>query len=105
MAYQALNIIGSFTAGVPFVQRDAQTDRDQVEAYRSVLREQVQLGSQFSPDNVGDVADRMHVGDPPHERRNPQLFLRYPRKEKDSSAEGQGAEASSEPGSQLDVVV
>ncbi|MFO0946510.1 MAG: hypothetical protein U1D30_11260 [Planctomycetota bacterium] len=89
MAYQSLNIIGSFTAAAPAIQRDTAADRDRVEAYRSLLKNQVQLRNGVV--NDVDADDRMVVGDAPHERRNPYLFLRYNTNPHTENAEEGGA--------------
>jgi hypothetical protein len=80
MAYQSLNIIGSFTAGTTSVQNQVSADRERVEAYRSLLRRQVQAGKSgtFDADAlIDDVDDRMTIGDAPEEQRSPYLMKRY----------------------------
>lgn len=100
MAYQSLNIIGSFTAGAPAVQRDVVADRDRAEAYRSLLRNQARYREGVIVDVESD--QRMVVGDAPHERRNPYLFLRYENEEK---PKGEETPENPTPGTQLDMVV
>lgn len=102
MAYQSLNIIGSFTAAAPAIQRENAADRDRVEAYRSLLKNQVQFRNGVV--NDVDAEDRMVVGDAPHERRNPYLFLRYhnqPRKENPEA----GGDTPAGPGDHIDLLV
>lgn len=103
MAYQSLNIIGSFTAGAPAVQREASADRDRVEAYRSLLRNQVQFRNGVVTDVESD--QRMVVGDAPHERRNPYLFLRYEQEAKRPAEEETEEPKTTLPGEKLDLVV
>lgn len=73
MAYQSLNIIGSFTAGIPAVNRDIAEERSRVEAYRSLMRSQIEQARTEASENVSTLEreGRMFVGDAPHERRNP----------------------------------
>lgn len=104
MAYQSLNIIGSFTQGATAIQREVAVDRERAETYRTLLRDQVVLRNRGTLEDVSGVEadDRLVVGDGPHsQRRNPYLFLRYPRKERRESEEP----TSNEPGGSLDVVV
>jgi hypothetical protein len=105
MAYQSLNIVGSFTAGVPAIQREMEAQRDRVEAYRSLMRDQISRQDELSAEEVAAIQTSEHtiVDDVPHDRRrNPYLFLRYPRKSESGTAppESQDEEV---PG--LDVVV
>ena len=83
MAYQTLNIIGSFTAGVPAVQREYGSERARIEAFKSTLRDQAVQQNRMATEDATTVpdSDQKIVGDAPHQRRNPYLFLRYPRSE------------------------
>lgn len=102
MAYQSLNIIGSFTAGTTAVQSQISADRDRIEAYRALLREQGRLRADGSRDaellvQDVDASDRMAVGDAPEEQRSPYLFQeRYSQSAK--------AQASTEPVDESDPV-
>lgn len=92
MAFQSLNIIGSFLMGTPAVQKEVAVERERADAYRSLMRKQVELANRSSPDDVANVesvesTDKMVVGDAPEERRNPYLFLRYPKKSRNPSTE------------------
>ncbi len=105
MAYQSLNIVGSFTAGVPAIQREAEAQRDRVEAYRSLMREQISRQDELSAEEVAAIQTSEHtiVDDVPHDRRrNPYLFLRYPRKPESTEPP---AESDEEQAPGLDVVV
>lgn len=105
MAYQSLNIIGSFTAGVPAVQREYGSDRARIEAFRSTLRDQATQQGRMATEDATTVADgeQKVVGDAPHQRRNPYLFLRYPPSEPKAVADDVPAEV--ENAQRLDVVV
>ena len=101
MSYQSLNIIGSMTAGVQTVQLERQTDRDRVDAYRAMMKDQVTLRSGSSPDEVDVIEDRMVVGDAPEEhKKNPYLFLRY-----NAHREVQEEPEDEDSGGKLDLVV
>lgn len=81
MAYQSLNIIGSFSAATPFLQTQVSNDRERAEAYRQLLREQVTHRNPTDqtsegPAEVAATSDRMTVGDEPEEGRSPYLFQR-----------------------------
>lgn len=105
MAYQSLNIVGSFTAGVPAIQREVEAQRDRVEAYRSLMRDQISRQDELSAEEVAAIQTSEHtiVDDVPHDRRrNPYLFVRYPKKT--GSAEPQ-PEPSDQEATGLDVVV
>lgn len=101
MAYQALNIVGSFTAGATVAQREAAADRDRADAYRALMRSQLQDRMGTLAEEVTDVKtdDRMQIGDAPQDRRNPYLFLRYQGRPKPQSDDGESAPNS------LDTVV
>ena len=92
MAYQSLNIIGSFTAATPVIQQQIAADRDRAEAYRNMLREQVrqpnplQKGSE-GPSEISETSDRMTIGDHPDEGRNPYLFQQQTPPDKEMPAE------------------
>lgn len=105
MAYQSLNIVGSFTAGVPAIQREMEAQRDRVEAYRTLMREQISRHDELSAEEVAAIQTSEHtlVDDVPHDRRrNPYLFVRYRRQ---PEAEAPPAEPPEEPAAGLDVVV
>lgn len=107
MAYQSLNIIGSFMAGIPEINRSIGEERGRADAYRSLLQSQVSRINRESAEDVSDVEtnDRMMVGDSPHERRNPYLSLRRRRPaEQESEPEPPQAEEGAL-GGRLDVIV
>lgn len=104
MAYQSLNIVGSFTAGATAVQREISADRDRTDTYRTLLRSQLQ-GTRATTQDVADVdsRDRMQVGDAPEEsRRNPYLYLRYPAAERRANPETDAAGPAAD---SLDIIV
>jgi hypothetical protein len=107
MAFQSLNIIGSFLVGVPAVQREVSADRERVEAYRSLMRQQVQLGNRSSTDDVNDIEspDKMVVGDAPEEQRNPYLFVRYPKSTVENTSEPVEESTPSDDDQHLDVLL
>lgn len=108
MAYQSLNIIGSFTAGTSFVQNQVNADRERVEAYRSLVRQQAQAKNSATADQetlVADVDDRMTIGDAPEEQRTPYFLQRYnpaPPKKSDQDEPATGNFAT---GANLDTIV
>lgn len=75
MAFQGLNIIGSLTAGTNLVQGQASADRQRIEAYRSLLKDQVVQrktdGTAEDHIEVNAPSDRFTIGDAPEERRPP----------------------------------
>lgn len=108
MAYQALNIIGSFNAGALAAQRDAQLERDRPVASRAVFRHELQLKGRDPVVDISEVSagDRMVVSDSPQQGRNPYLFMRYPRPEQDAdAAPSETPPNDGEPGGSLNVVV
>lgn len=114
MAYQSLNIIGSFTAGTTSVQNQVSADRERVEAYRSMLRRQVLAGKSGALDAealIDDVDDRMSIGDAPEEQRSPYLMKRYAQLARRPPAERAEAAETKEPpppdavGARLDTLI
>lgn len=122
MAYQSLNIIGSFTAGTTAVQSQLSADRDRIEAYRALLRQQGRLrpdGTRDAELLVQDVDanDRMAVGDAPEDQRSPHLFQeRYAQSNdaegttrqlsvEESPAEDPPSQSDFGPGTRLDVLI
>lgn len=119
MAYQSLNIIGSFTAGTTAVQSQISADRDRVEAYRALLREQGRLRADGTRDaellvQDVDANDRMAVGDAPEEQRSPYLFQeryadggrnRLEGETADDDAPGANPTESTAPGAHLDLLI
>lgn len=112
--YQSLNIIGSFTAGTTSVQQQVHSDKSRSDAYRSLLKDQMQHRNPADPDTpISKLdTDRITIGDAPEEERNPPHMARVkqsPRKTK----EGGGADESSSvpildddgPGSIIDTVI
>ena len=109
MSNQIVGIVGSFAAGVPTAQREVTQDRDRAEAYRSLMREQVKKADRPSEDDVTSVtaSERVIIEDDAHERRNPYMSVRRPKRVA-KSEESQGDELDSDdpgPGGQLDVVL
>jgi hypothetical protein len=110
MAYQSLNIIGSLTAGTNVLQGQSNADRQRVEAYRSLLKDQV---TQRKPDGTGNdpievnaTSDRVTIGDAPEERRAPYQAYPAPPAQPDIEDPGPIAEipAASSP-DHIDIVI
>jgi hypothetical protein len=105
VAYQSLNIIGSFTTGVGTIQRSIDIDRDRAAAYRSALREQMEGENQASAEEVAAVGaqEQSRVDDVPHNRRrNPYLFVQVRPAKESAAAENGGPQQDED---KLDVVV
>lgn len=111
MAYQSLNIIGSFMAGIPAVNREIGEERARAEAYRSLMRSQVQQAHQESAEDVAavEVNTRTFVSEDPHDRRNP-YYSMWGSTSKNAAEEPEETPESEAPapgsiGSNLDVVI
>jgi hypothetical protein len=110
MAYQSLNIIGSLTAGTNLVQGQSNADRQRMEAYRSLLKDQV---TQRKPDGTGNdpievnaTSDRITIGDAPEERRPPYQAYPSPAAEPDGKEPGPTDDTpAAGPPDHLDVVI
>ena len=110
MAYQTLNIIGSLTAGTNLVQGQSTADRQRVEAYRSLLKDQV---TQRKPDGTGNdpievnaTSDRVTIGDAPEERRPPYQAYPSPPAEPGQEESSPGSDPSTvDSPDHLDIVI
>jgi len=79
--YQSLNIIGSFTAGTTSVQQQVHSDKSRSDAYRSLLKDQMQQRNPADPDTpISQLdTDRITIGDAPEEDRSPPHLVRTKR--------------------------
>jgi hypothetical protein len=110
VAYQAVNIIGSLTTGTNVVQGQTNVDRQRMEAYRSLLKDQV---TQRRADGTGNDAievnattDRVTIGDAPEERRPPYAPFSGPAKATEPpAAEESPSEPTPADENRLDVVI
>lgn len=111
--YQSLNIIGSFTAGTTSVQQQVHSDKARSDAYRSLLKDQMQHRNPADPDTpISKLdTDRITIGDAPEEERNPPHLARMKQAPSPKNL-GDGAEEPSSPpmlddelGSIIDTVV
>jgi hypothetical protein len=100
MAYQSLNIIGSFMAGIPAVNREIGEERARV-----------QQAHQESAEDVAavEVNTRTFVSEDPHDRRNP-YYSMWGSTSKNAAEEPEETPESEAPapgsiGSNLDVVI
>lgn len=112
--YQSLNIIGSFTAGTTSVQQQVHSDKARSDAYRSLLKDQMQHRNPADPDTpISKLdTDRITIGDAPEEDRNPPHMARV-KQSPPKKGKGDGTDETSPapildddgPGSIIDTVI